>query len=113
MQARSDASDKIGNEIPRVGRSWARCCRAKRARPRPKALVRQHARAIFKFFAGECLRLAGETIPSVRPNIGVEVTREPIGVVGPITPWNFPIAIPSWKDCTGAGVRQPLSSSTG
>ncbi|APG93929.1 aldehyde dehydrogenase family protein [Sinorhizobium americanum] len=52
---------------------------------------------IFDFFAGECLRLAGETLPSVRPNIGVEVTREAVGVVGIITPWNFPIAIPAWK----------------
>jgi aldehyde dehydrogenase (NAD+) len=52
---------------------------------------------IFKFFAGECLRLAGETLPSVRPGIGVEITREPVGVVGLITPWNFPIAIPAWK----------------
>ncbi|MBB2972258.1 aldehyde dehydrogenase family protein [Mesorhizobium sp. RMAD-H1] len=52
---------------------------------------------IFDFFAGEALRLAGETIPSVRPGIGVEITREPVGVVGIITPWNFPIAIPAWK----------------
>src|SRR5690606_2241307 len=55
------------------------------------------ASQIFDFFAGECLRLAGETLPSVRPNIGVEITREPVGVVGIITPWNFPIAIPAWK----------------
>jgi acyl-CoA reductase-like NAD-dependent aldehyde dehydrogenase len=33
----------------------------------------------------------------VRPGIGVEITREPVGVVGLITPWNFPIAIPAWK----------------
>ncbi len=46
---------------------------------------------------GECLCLAGESLPSVRPGIGVEITREPIGVVGLITPWNFPIAIPAWK----------------
>ena len=52
---------------------------------------------IFDFFAGECLRLAGEVLPSVRPNIGVEITREPVGVVGIITPWNCPIAIPAWK----------------
>ncbi|WEZ82853.1 aldehyde dehydrogenase family protein [Rhizobium sp. 32-5/1] len=55
------------------------------------------AAQIFDFFAGEVLRLAGEVLPSVRPNIGVEITREPIGVVGIITPWNFPIAIPAWK----------------
>lgn len=55
------------------------------------------AAQIFDFFAGEALRLSGEALPSVRPNIGVEITREPLGVIGVITPWNFPIAIPAWK----------------
>lgn len=55
------------------------------------------AAQIFDFFAGEALRLAGESIPSVRPGVGVDVTREPVGVVGIIAPWNFPIAIPAWK----------------
>ncbi len=55
------------------------------------------ASQIFEFFAGEVLRLAGEIVPSVRPNIGVEITRDPLGVIGIITPWNFPIAIPAWK----------------
>ncbi|MFM0133670.1 aldehyde dehydrogenase family protein [Paraburkholderia sediminicola] len=52
---------------------------------------------IFAFVAGECLRTGGEALPSVRPGVGVEITREPIGTVGMITPWNFPIAIPAWK----------------
>ncbi len=52
---------------------------------------------IFKFFAGEAVRVGGEKLPSVRPGVEVEITREPVGVVGLITPWNFPIAIPSWK----------------
>ena len=55
------------------------------------------AAQIFDFFAGEVLRLAGEVLPSVRPGVGVEITREPLGVIGIITPWNFPIAIPAWK----------------
>src|SRR6516225_7873527 len=55
------------------------------------------AAQIFLFFSGECVRLAGEKISSVRPGIDIEITREPIGVVGLITPWNFPIAIPAWK----------------
>ena len=55
------------------------------------------AAQIFLFFSGECLRLAGEKVQSVRPGVDVEVTREPVGVVGLITPWNFPIAIPAWK----------------
>lgn len=52
---------------------------------------------IFKFFAGEALRTAGEKLPSVRPGLEVEISREPVGVVGIITPWNFPFAIPAWK----------------
>jgi aldehyde dehydrogenase (NAD+) len=55
------------------------------------------AAQIFLFFAGECVRLSGEKLASVRPNVDVEITREPVGVVGIITPWNFPIAIPAWK----------------
>jgi alpha-ketoglutaric semialdehyde dehydrogenase len=52
---------------------------------------------IFDFFAGEALRIPGEKLASVRPNVDVELTREPVGVVGVIAPWNFPIAIPAWK----------------
>ena len=52
---------------------------------------------IFDFFAGEALRIPGEKFASVRPNIDIEVTREPLGVIGIIAPWNFPLAIPAWK----------------
>ncbi|HTV75134.1 MAG TPA: aldehyde dehydrogenase family protein [Candidatus Acidoferrales bacterium] len=55
------------------------------------------AAQIFAFFSGEALRLVGEKVPSVRPGVDVEITREPVGVIGIITPWNFPMAIPSWK----------------
>src|SRR3977135_2476234 len=41
--------------------------------------------------------MAGEKRASVRPGIDIEITREGLGVVGLITPWNFPIAIPAWK----------------
>lgn len=57
----------------------------------------KRAAQIFHFFAGECLRECGEIVPSIRPGINVSVTREAVGVVGLITPWNFPIAIPAWK----------------
>ena len=61
--------------------------------------VAETARAaqIFRFFAGEAIRAGGDAIASVRPDVDVEVVREPVGVVGLITPWNFPIAIPAWK----------------
>ncbi|MBV8104733.1 MAG: aldehyde dehydrogenase family protein [Hyphomicrobiales bacterium] len=52
---------------------------------------------IFDFFAGEALRIPGEKFASVRPGVDVEATREPVGVIGIIAPWNFPIAIPAWK----------------
>jgi aldehyde dehydrogenase (NAD+) len=52
---------------------------------------------IARFFAGEALRIPGEKMGSVRPGVDVEITREPVGVVGLITPWNFPIAVSLWK----------------
>ena len=55
------------------------------------------AAQIFEFFAGETLRINGEILESLRPNVSAEITREPVGVVGLITPWNFPILIPAWK----------------
>jgi aldehyde dehydrogenase (NAD+) len=55
------------------------------------------ASQLFKFFAGEALRVPGEHLRSVRPGVDVDIVRDPLGVVGVITPWNFPIAIPAWK----------------
>src|SRR6187399_1167297 len=49
------------------------------------------------YMAGEGRRLFGQTTPSELPNKFQMSTRMPIGVIGVITPWNFPIAIPSWK----------------
>ena len=52
---------------------------------------------ILKYFAGVALQPHGQAVDSVRPGVEISVTREPIGVVSLITPWNFPIAIPAWK----------------
>ncbi len=49
------------------------------------------------FIAGEGRRLHGYTTPSEMPNKAAYCIRQPVGVVGVITPWNFPLAIPSWK----------------
>jgi len=51
----------------------------------------------FHYYAAEVLRQMGETADSVRPGIEVETRREPVGVVGIITPWNFPMATGAWK----------------
>ena len=55
------------------------------------------ASQVLKFFAGEALRNTGDAVASVRPGIDVMIEREAVGVIGLITPWNFPIAIPAWK----------------
>ncbi len=55
------------------------------------------ASQIFRFFSGEALRMTGERQASTREGVSVTLHREPVGVIGIITPWNFPIAIPAWK----------------
>ncbi|MEO0360077.1 MAG: aldehyde dehydrogenase family protein [Pseudomonadota bacterium] len=52
---------------------------------------------ILHFFSGEALRLTGDRQASTRPGVEVETLREPVGVVGIVAPWNFPLAIPAWK----------------
>ncbi len=97
-QQRFDILDFVGTEIlarrEEIGRLLSR--------EEGKILaegIGEVARAgqIFKFFAGEALRSNGDHLPSVRPGVDIDVIRQPLGVVGLITPWNFPIAIPAWK----------------
>jgi alpha-ketoglutaric semialdehyde dehydrogenase len=97
-QVRADILDKIGTEIlarkDELGRQLSR--------EEGKTLaegVGEATRAgqVWKWFAGEALRIHGDKMAGLRPGTDVEVIREPVGVIGIITPWNFPIAIPSWK----------------
>jgi len=52
---------------------------------------------ILEFMAGESRRLGGETLPSELPKNFAYTIKQPLGVVGMITPWNFPVSIPVWK----------------
>lgn len=98
IQARADALDAIGTEILQRREELGNLLAREEGKTLKEA-IGEVARAgyIFKFFGGEVLRINGELTPSVRPGVRVEVTREPLGVIGIITPWNFPIAIPAWK----------------
>ncbi|WP_137045595.1 aldehyde dehydrogenase family protein [Pseudolabrys sp. FHR47] len=98
VQQRHEALKKIGDEIIARKDELGRLLSREEGKTLPEG-VGEVVRAgqIFQFFAGEALRLAGEKLPSVRAGLDVEITREPLGVVGLITPWNFPIAIPAWK----------------
>jgi aldehyde dehydrogenase (NAD+) len=98
IQQRHDILKKISDEIMARKDELGLLLAREEGKTLPEA-AGEVARAgqIFDFFAGEVLRLSGEKIASTRPGLDVEITREPVGVVGIITPWNFPIAIPSWK----------------
>ncbi len=98
IQQRADSLDRIGAEILARKEELGALLSREEGKTLPEG-IGEVARAgnIFKFFAGEVLRTGGEALPSVRPGIQVETSREPVGVVGMITPWNFPIATPAWK----------------
>jgi alpha-ketoglutaric semialdehyde dehydrogenase len=97
-QQRADALDAIGSEILARKAELGDLLAREEGKALPDALGEVlRAGQIFKFFAGEAMRIPGELLASTRPGLSVEITREPVGVVGIITPWNFPIAIPAWK----------------
>jgi acyl-CoA reductase-like NAD-dependent aldehyde dehydrogenase len=97
-QERFDALNRVSIEILARKEELGRLLAREEGKTLPEG-IGEVARAgqIFAFFAGEALRLTGEKGASVRPGLEVEITREAVGIVGLITPWNFPIAIPAWK----------------
>src|SRR5271156_3643326 len=97
-QERHDVLLKVSLEIAARKEELGRLLAREEGKTLPEG-IGEVARAsqIFDFFAGEVLRIPGEKFASVRPGVDIEVTREPVGVIGIIAPWNFPIAIPAWK----------------
>jgi len=97
-EIRADLLDKVANLIfarsAEIGELLAREEGKTRAEGIGETL---RAARIFRYFGGEALRRHGFTLESTRPGLDVATYREAIGVVGLITPWNFPIAIPAWK----------------
>ena len=74
----------------------------------------RRAMNIIEYAAGEGRRMFGYTTPSELPNTAAYTVKRPLGVVGIITPWNFPVAIPVWKMapaliCGNALVFKPAS----
>ena len=97
-QERHDVLSRVSGEVAARRNELGRLLAREEGKTLPEAIGEVgRAAQIFDFFAGEAVRIQGEKFASVRPGVDVEVTREPVGVVGIITPWNFPIAIPSWK----------------
>src|SRR5262245_42021196 len=97
-QERHDILKRIGDEIIARKDELGRLLSREEGKTLAEGIGETvRAGQIFLFFSGEALRIAGEKVPSVRPGVDVEITREAVGIVGLITPWNFPIAIPAWK----------------
>jgi aldehyde dehydrogenase (NAD+) len=76
----------------------------------------KRAMAIMEYAAGEGRRMFGYTTPSELPDTVAYTVRRPLGVVGIITPWNFPLAIPAWKIapaliCGNSLVFKPASAT--
>ena len=95
---RAEVLDRAGSEIIARADELGDLLAREEGKTYPEArgeVVR--AAQIMKYFAGVALQPHGQALDSVRPGIEVTVTREPVGVVSVITPWNFPIAIPAWK----------------
>jgi aldehyde dehydrogenase (NAD+) len=79
--------DQLGEEM---------CREEGKTLPEAKGEVRR-AINIFRYFGSEGSRLPGHLVPSERDRVHMFAIRKPIGVIGLINPWNFPIAIPAWK----------------
>ena len=103
--------------MERRGEEIARTITEEEGKPLPDARGEvKRAMNIMEYAAGEGRRMFGYTTPSELPNTVAYTVRRPLGVVGIITPWNFPIAIPAWKMapaliCGNAIVFKPASST--
>ncbi len=95
---RAEILDRAGTEIMARADEFGDLLAREEGKTLPEArgeVIR--AAQILKYYAGSALQPYGQALDSVRPGIEITVTREPVGVVSVITPWNFPIAIPAWK----------------
>lgn len=98
LEERKAVLDKIGDELIARKEELGRLLSREEGKPLAEG-IGEVARSgqFFQYFGAEVLRQMGEIAASVRPGVDVEVMREPLGVIGIITPWNFPTAVAAWK----------------
>lgn len=98
LEARQQVLMAIGDELIARKRELGELLSREEGKPLAEGIGEVHRSGqFFHYYAAEVLRQMGETAASVRPGIDIEVHREPVGVVGIITPWNFPMATAAWK----------------
>lgn len=115
IEKKSQILIKIGDELIQKSKEIGELLSREEGKPLAEGIGEVfRAGQQFQYYGSECLRLYGEKIPSTRPGFQVEISREPLGVIGIISPWNFPIAIPAWKAapammCGNAVILKPAS----
>ena len=98
LERRATALDAIGRELMGRAAELGELLSREEGKPRAEGVGEVYrAGQFFTYYAGEVLRLQGDKADSVRPDIEVDVSREPMGVVAVISPWNFPTATAAWK----------------
>lgn len=98
LEERKKILDGIGNELIDRSAEIGELIAREEGKPIAEGIGEVYRSGqFFQYFGAEVLRQMGELATSTRPNVNVEVTREPLGVIGVITPWNFPIAVAAWK----------------
>ncbi|WDF74357.1 aldehyde dehydrogenase family protein [Novosphingobium sp. KACC 22771] len=98
MQARADILRKAGDLLMARATEIGLLLSREEGKTRPEGYGETiRAAQCFHYYAGEVVRAQGQWYNSMRDGHNIIVSREPVGVVAAITPWNFPIALPSWK----------------
>src|SRR6056300_492243 len=98
LEVRQTVLDRIGRALMENADSLGELLSREEGKTRPEGRGEVYrAGQFFTYYAAEVLRQIGDTADSVRPGIEIDVRREPVGVVGVISPWNFPMATAAWK----------------
>ena len=98
LEARQTVLMNIGNELMERSAELGTLLSREEGKPLAEGKGEVYrAGQFFTYYAAEVLRQIGDTADSVRPNIEIDVRREPVGTVAIVSPWNFPTATAVWK----------------
>lgn len=98
LETRQTVLDTIGRALMQHADALGELLSREEGKTRPEGRGEVYrAGQFFTYYAAEVLRQIGDTADSVRPGIEIDVRREPVGVIGIISPWNFPMATAAWK----------------
>ena len=98
LEERANILNAVGEELKKRAQELGELLSREEGKPLAEGKGEVfRAGQFFTYYAAEVLRQLGETADSVRFGVEIDIRREALGVVGVISPWNFPIATASWK----------------